>query len=80
VQIPQGNGSSPTPNLAPVDAMGAFDNQYMGDLAKYNAEVGSQNSLFNLLFGLGGAALGAPVGTFSGPNGLLAGLGSLFKG
>jgi hypothetical protein len=42
------------PNL-----LGAAQAQYGGDMAAYNAQVGSQNSMMGGLFGLGSAAIGA---------------------
>jgi hypothetical protein len=44
VQMPQGAGSSPTPNLQAPDIMGAYNNQYMGQLGAYNAQVGQDNA------------------------------------
>jgi hypothetical protein len=67
-QMPTGPVNSPTPNLSPVDAMGAYQQKYLGDLSAYNADVSSQNGLFGNLLGLGGLMMGAP------------GLGALFSG
>lgn len=40
-------------------------NSYAGDQANYSAGVNSQNSMFGDLASLGGAAMMAPIGTFS---------------
>lgn len=45
VSLPNfGGGSSGTPNLGSVDAMGAINNQYQGQLGAYGADVSSANS------------------------------------
>ena len=41
-------------------------NSYQGDLANYNAQVGSNNAMLGGLASLGGAAMMAPAGTFAG--------------
>lgn len=49
---------TPQSNVAPVDYTGLVNNNYQGQMAAYNAKVGSQNALFGALGSLGGAALG----------------------
>lgn len=46
---------------APVDYAGIVNNNYQNQMAQYNAQVGSRNSLMGGLFGLGGSFLGSPV-------------------
>jgi hypothetical protein len=58
----QGGGA--TVGAAPV-AQSAY-NSYQGDVNSYNAAVGSNNSMMSGLMNLGGAAMMAPTGTFSG--------------
>ena len=41
-------------------------NSYQGDMANYNAQVGSNNAMMGGLASLGGAAMMAPAGTFAG--------------
>ena len=40
-------------------------NSYQGDMANYNAQVGSNNAMMGGLTSLGGAAMMAPAGTFA---------------
>lgn len=65
VQTPQfqptANAAAQTPNYEQ-----AVQNQYQGQLAGYNANVGSQNAMMSGLFSLGGAALGAPASSLFG--------------
>lgn len=49
VQMPQGTGNTSTPNLQAPDIMGAYQNQYLGQLGNYNSQVAQQNSLNSLL-------------------------------
>jgi hypothetical protein len=44
VQMPTGTGQAQTPNMANTDIMGAYNNQYQGQLDAYNAQVGTANS------------------------------------
>lgn len=55
--------------------LGAAQAQGQWDQNMYNQGVGSNNAMMSGLFGLGGAALGAPAGTFTGPTGLFTKLG-----
>jgi hypothetical protein len=49
---------------AGANYLGAAGMQGQADMNAYNAGVGQNNALMSGLFNLGGAALGAPVGTF----------------
>jgi hypothetical protein len=60
-------------NVAPAPIFAGAQAQGQADMNRYNAGVGQQNAMLGGLFSLGGAALGAPVGTFRG-------LGSAFGG
>jgi hypothetical protein len=53
----------------PVDYTGAMKNTYAGNLANANAQNAYNQSMMSGLFNLGGAAVGAPKGTFSGLGG-----------
>jgi len=64
-----------TPSLQPVDAIGAYNNQYQGQLAQYNADVAQNNGVLNAMTGLAGAAMFSPFGAAAG-----AGLSGLFSG
>jgi hypothetical protein len=63
VQAPQLN-NVPQTQVAPTDVQGAYNTQYQGQLAQYNANQNSNNAALGGLFGLagtlGGAALGNP--------------------
>ena len=64
IQNPQfgaysGTNVAPAPTFAATQAQGAFDAN------KYNQQVAQQNANTAGLYSLGGAALGAPKGTFS---------------
>jgi len=52
-------------NVPGVDYMGAGNNQYNAQVAQTNANNAASGGFFGGLLGLGSAALGAPVGTFS---------------
>lgn len=60
VQMPNLQAEYSAPGLQAPDVMGAYQNQYMGQLGAHNAQVGSQNALMGDMFGLAGAAMGAP--------------------
>lgn len=47
-----GSGQSGTPNLGSVDAMGAINNQYQGQLGAYGADVSSTNANNGAIAGL----------------------------
>ena len=64
-QMPQFQPSQYSMGAQGPNMLSAANQQYQGDLAAYNAQVGQQNSMMGGLFGLGGAALMAPTGTFS---------------
>jgi hypothetical protein len=49
----------------PTNYSGAMQNAYQGNLANANAQNAYNNSFTSGLFNLGGAAIGAPKGTFS---------------
>jgi hypothetical protein len=59
-------------NVPGVDYMGAGQNQYNAQVAQTNANNAASGGFFGGLMSLGGAALGAPTGTFSGPTGLMS--------
>jgi hypothetical protein len=59
-------------NVPGVDYMGAGVNQYNANLAQTNANNASTGNFFGGLMNLGGAALMAPTGTFTGPTGLMS--------
>jgi hypothetical protein len=65
VQTPQLN-QSPQVGVAPTDAMGAYNQQYQGQLAAFNAQNQSNSAAMGGLFGLagtlGGALIGGPYG------------------
>ena len=51
--------------VGPTNYLGAQQQNYQGNLANANAQNAYNNSFTSGLFNLGGAALGAPKGTFS---------------
>jgi hypothetical protein len=59
-------------NVPGVDYSGAGANQYNAQVAQTNANNAATSGFFGGLMNLGGAALGAPTGTFSGPTGLMS--------
>ncbi len=61
--MPQFMGAqqSQTPNL-----LGATQNQYAADLNAFNAQQAQSQGMMSGLFGLGGAALGGPLGAMAG--------------
>jgi hypothetical protein len=58
-QVPQ---QEPTTG---ANMLGAAQAQGQADMGAYNAQVGSNNAMMSGMMGLGGAAMMAPVGTFS---------------
>jgi hypothetical protein len=75
VQNPNTQAQYNTPSLQPVDAVGAYNNQYQGQLAQYNADVAQNNGVLGALTGLAGAAMFSPFGAAAGK-----GLSGLFSG
>ena len=60
VQTPQLN-NSPQVGVAPTDAMGAYNTQYQGQLAAFNAQQQAANAGMGGLFGLAGTLGGAAM-------------------
>lgn len=60
VNVPQANPTQPV-NVAPTDVMGAYNNQYQGQLAAWNAQNQANNSTMGGLFGLAGTLGGAAM-------------------
>lgn len=56
-----------------ADILGATNASYANQLANYNAEQARNSQMLGGLMGLGGMALMAPTGTFSGLSGLFGG-------
>lgn len=54
-QMNFGGGTSQTPNLGSTDIMGAFNQQYQGQLGQYNANVSSNNATTGAIAGLLGS-------------------------
>jgi hypothetical protein len=61
---------------AGADALSAAIGQYNANMGKYNAGQAANQNMTSGLFGLGGAALNSPAGTFTGSNGLFGSIGS----
>ena len=61
---------------AGADALSAAIGQYNAQMGQYNAGQAANQNLNSGLFGLGGAALNSPAGTFTGSNGLFGSIGS----
>lgn len=57
--------SSPQVAMANTDVMSPINNQFNAQMGAYNSQVSQNNALTGGLFQLGGAALGAPAGTFA---------------
>jgi len=57
-------GAAQNSNIAPAPLFGAAQAQYGADMNASNAQNASNNAMMSGLFSLGGAAMGAPVGTF----------------
>jgi len=81
----QGIKSLSTPNYinpasqqttAGADALSAAIGGYNANMGQYNALQAANQNLNSGLFGLGGAALNSPAGTFTGSNGLFGSIGS----
>ena len=75
----QGIKSLATPNYvnpssqqttAGADALSAGIGSYNSNMGQYNAQQAANQSMNSGLFGLAGAGMMSPTGTFSGPNGL----------
>ena len=71
IQLPQFSGYQPV-NVAASPTFNATQAQYQGQLAQANAQNAANSQLTQGLFQLGGAALLAPTGTFSGAAGLFS--------
>ena len=65
-QMPQFSNTQSGANVAPSPVAQSVYNSYQGDMANYNAQVGSNNAMMGGLASLGGAAMMAPAGTFAG--------------
>lgn len=57
LSVPQSSGS-PAYSMAPVNAIGAMQNEYAGNMNSYNAARQQQNSIYQGLFSGGTAAMG----------------------
>jgi hypothetical protein len=64
-QMPQFQPTQYSMGAQGANQLGAAQAQTGYNQGLYNSQVGQQNSFMSGLFGLGGAALAAPVGTFS---------------
>ena len=64
VASPTFQSFAPQATVGGPDYSSAAANQYRADLGNANAQNASANALMSGLFSLGGAAIGAPVGTF----------------
>lgn len=60
VTAPQAT-APPATNVAPTDVMGAYQTQYQGQLAQWNAQQQQQNAALGGLFGLAGVLGGAGI-------------------
>lgn len=63
---------------AGADALSAGIGSYNAQMGQYNARQAANQNLTSGLFGLGGAAMNAPAGTFTGNNGLFSTVGGWF--
>ena len=61
-------GYAQNTNVAAAPVFAGAQAQGAADQANYNASVASNNAMMSGLFGLGSAAIGAPVGTFMKPS------------
>lgn len=64
--MPQFGSTQSGANVAASPIAQSVYNSYQGDLANYQAGVGSNNAMLGGLASLGGAAMMAPAGTFAG--------------
>jgi hypothetical protein len=64
--------------VAGPDYLGAGTSQYNAAMNNYNAQNAQNQGFLGGLLQLGGSALGAPAGTFTGSNGLFSTVGKLF--
>jgi hypothetical protein len=60
VQVPQ-LANTPQTQVAPTDAMGAYNQQYQGQMAAWNAQNQSNNAAMGGMFGLAGTLGGAGI-------------------
>lgn len=70
IQTPQ-FGQTPQTQMQPTNVLGAYQNQYQGQLNNYNSQLASNNNAMSGLFGLGGSLIGAA--------GNAGGFGALFS-
>ena len=56
ITAPQFNNTSQTP-VRGTDVMGAYNNQYQGQMNQYNSQLANQNNMMGGLFGLGASAI-----------------------
>ena len=63
--------------VAGPDYLNAGSQQYNAAMNNYNAQAAQNQGFLGGLMGLGGAALGAPAGTFTGANGMFSTIGSM---
>ena len=66
-------------NVAGPDYLGAGTSQYNAAMQNYNAQNAQNQNFLGGLLTLGGSALGAPAGTFTGSNGLFSTVGNMFS-
>lgn len=71
---------TPQAAMKPADLVGATDSANKANMSVYNAEVQKQMAMMQGIAGIGGAAIGAPVGTFAGPTGMFSTMNNMFKG
>ena len=63
---------------AGADALSAGIGGYNAQMGQYNAQQAANQNMQSGLFGLGGAAMNSPAGTFTGNNGLFSTVGGWF--
>ena len=62
----------PQVGVANTDVAGIINNGYGQQMQYAKANADANNAMMSGLFSLGGAAMGAPTGTFTGANGLFS--------
>jgi hypothetical protein len=65
--------------VAGPDYLNAGSQQYNAAMNNYNAQNAQNQGFLGGLLNLGGSALGAPAGTFTGANGLFSTVGNMFS-